>query len=71
MTPALRLWQAELGRGVRTTTMFDDLWRAACLEIEAEEWERDGLSGRADGLRTLAAALIVVAAKRKKGTAAA
>lgn len=70
-SPTLRLWQAELGTGVRTTTTFDDLWRAACLEIEAEEWERDGLPSRADKLRKLAAALIVTAAQRKKGTAAA
>ncbi|HEV8355679.1 MAG TPA: hypothetical protein VGQ17_02830 [Gemmatimonadales bacterium] len=66
-SPALRLWRAELAAGVRTTTTFDALWRGACLEIEAEEWDRDGLPERASKLRKLAAALIVAAAERKTG----
>jgi hypothetical protein len=65
-SPALRLWRAELQSGLRTATDLDPLWRAACLEAEAEEWEQDGLPKRAALLHQLAAALIVGAAERKK-----
>jgi hypothetical protein len=54
-----------LRSGVRTKSDFDPLWRAACLEIEAEEWEQDGFPDKAAHLRKLAAAVIVMAAGRK------
>jgi hypothetical protein len=66
-SPALRLWRAELRSRRRSKTDFDPLWRAGCLESEAEEAEQDGLSGRAVLLHKLAAALIVAAAERKRG----
>jgi hypothetical protein len=42
-TPALRLWRREIARGQRSTTEFDDLWRAATCEMRAVEFELDGL----------------------------
>ena len=33
----LAAWQRELDRGQRTRFQFDALWKAACLEAEAEE----------------------------------
>lgn len=68
--PALRLWRSELRRGLRTRTDFDWLWRAACLEIEAEEFEHDKLLTLASERRRLAAALVLVAAEREQGRAA-
>lgn len=35
--PALTAWRAELLRGERTALTFDSLWRAACLELNAQE----------------------------------
>lgn len=37
--PALAAWHDELRRGVRTSTTLDALWRAACTEANAREFE--------------------------------
>ena len=37
--PALDAWHAELRRGERTRHTFDALWRAACTERTAQEFE--------------------------------
>jgi len=55
--PALDLWQAELRSGKRVPDTFDVLWRRACMEIEANEAQADGLTGRAEYLRQLSAAM--------------
>ncbi len=36
--PALDLWHDELRAGLRTTTTFDTLYRAACAEADAREF---------------------------------
>ena len=36
---ALDRWHRELREGLRTTTTFDDLWRAACREAADREFE--------------------------------
>ena len=38
-TPALDAWRAELARGERTRTTFDPLFRAACAEANAAEFQ--------------------------------
>lgn len=38
--PALAAWRLELQKGLRTTTTFDALWRAACREAMAAEYEQ-------------------------------
>ena len=37
--PALAAWRDELRRGERTSTTFDALWRAACHQANAREFE--------------------------------
>ncbi len=37
--PALEAWQEELREGKRTRETFDALWRAACTEANAREFE--------------------------------
>lgn len=37
--PALEAWWDELGQGVRTPTTSDALYRAACEEANAREFE--------------------------------
>lgn len=37
--PALDKWRAELAAGLRTPYTFDDLWRAACDEMNRREWD--------------------------------
>ena len=37
--PALTAWHEELRRGERATTTSDALWRAACTEATAQEFE--------------------------------
>ncbi len=69
--PATWLWQRELRAGLRTRTDFDWLWRAACLEADADDAERDGLPTLAIERQRLAAALIVVASERSPGPVAA
>jgi len=45
MNPALAEWQKELREGKRTTTTFDDLWRAACeAKIGLESITRDAVN---------------------------
>jgi hypothetical protein len=61
---ALRQWRIELRTGARSKLDLDPLWRAACLEIEGEEAEQDGLLERAGFCRVLAAAVIVASARR-------
>lgn len=39
-TPALDLWRKELLAGARTKRTFDALWRAACCEAAALEFQR-------------------------------
>jgi hypothetical protein len=68
--PALAAWRAELAAGKRTATTFDDLWRAACAEQSAIEFEQDGLPGRAEKFRAEAREIIRQAAAAKKRGAA-
>ncbi len=58
---ARALWQAELDAGTRTRTTFDPLFRAACLECEADRWDRDGVPSVAAKCRAAADAVIVEA----------
>ena len=37
--PNLTKWRAELEAGVRDAYKFDDLWRAACDEMNQKEWD--------------------------------
>jgi hypothetical protein len=37
--PALDKWRSELAAGLRTADQFDDLWRAACDEMNQREWD--------------------------------
>jgi hypothetical protein len=37
--PALDAWHRELAAGERATETFDALWRAACCEANAREFE--------------------------------
>src|SRR6266446_4562077 len=37
--PDLDKWRAELAAGLRTAYTFDDLWRAACDEMNRREWD--------------------------------
>jgi len=37
--PALEAWQRELREGKRTRATYDALWRAACTEANAREFE--------------------------------
>jgi hypothetical protein len=55
--PALAAWRTDLAAGERTATTFDPLWRAACLEREAEETLEYGLAARAERLKAEAHAL--------------
>jgi hypothetical protein len=60
--PALAAWRRELAAGSRTTTTFDDLWRAACAEAWAEELAHT--PGIAASHRRIARAIIRRAARR-------
>ncbi len=46
--PALTAWRDELRRGLRTSTTYDPLWRSACAEMTALEFEQDRLPEIAD-----------------------
>lgn len=67
--PALAAWRAELVRGRRTPTTFDDLWRAACAEQSAIEFEADRLPSIAEGFRAKARQIVLKAARARKGVA--
>lgn len=54
---ALTHWWRELRLGVRTTFLFDRLWRAACLEAQARDFERLGLTRTGAELRAKAEAV--------------
>lgn len=75
--PALALWWGELHNGYRgqradvsSTWVKDALWRAACAEYKAMEYERDGLKETARRCRERADEALVEAARLKKGRAA-
>lgn|GEM_PF-3278746 len=67
--PALHAWRAELARGERTRSTFDHLWRAACAEQSALEFEQDGLPSIAEWFRADARRIICEAAKGKREVA--
>ncbi len=54
------VWRGELQRGERTTTTFDELWRAACLEARARDEIAEGLVGAANSDRNEAASILLV-----------
>lgn len=58
---ALPLWRAELAARLRTRETFDGLFRAACLECEAHDWERDRVPYVAERCRAEAARVIIAA----------
>jgi hypothetical protein len=64
-SPALAQWRRELQAGVRTSTDFDALWRAACFEIEAEEADSAGLHVLAASKRASAHGHVLVAKKQE------
>jgi hypothetical protein len=37
--PDLDKWREELAAGLRTAHTFDELWRAACDEVNKREWD--------------------------------
>jgi len=62
---ALARWRTELNRGDRgqradnpSTWQYDNLWRAACRDAMAGDFERAGLHSIADGLRAEARSLL-------------
>lgn len=60
-SPALSAWRRELAAGLRTPLTFAPLWRAACAEMNAVEFEAAGLpelaaSSRRDAERIVRAA---------------
>lgn len=63
---ALELWRRELAAGARTRRVMDTLWRAACREAMAIDFDRLGLHRVAENLRREAAAIIVVAARPRR-----
>ena len=64
--PALRQWQSELAAGSRTPTRFDPLWRAACAEADAREFEQEGLREIAVKCREDALRIILTEARRER-----
>lgn len=70
---ALQLWRAEVDAGVNsqqgtdsTTWRFDALWRAACYEASAEEFDRDQLPVLAAGRRAAGDRHILQATSAKR-----
>ena len=68
-TPALDEWRKELARGERTASTFDDLWKAACAEMNAIEAEADGLPDIAASYRAKAANILRRAARAQEAAA--
>lgn len=62
-TVALGQWEREVRRSQRTPNTLDALWRAACAEREAIEWDALGFPAFAASCRARAQAIIQDAAK--------
>jgi hypothetical protein len=60
---ALGQWHDEIARGIRTKYTTDALWRAACREKMAGDFERQGLPEIGQRLRREAAELLGQRAK--------
>jgi hypothetical protein len=61
--PALTAWWAELAAGKRDKLTFDPLWRAACEEMTALEFDVAGLLEIAESRRREAERIIRNAAR--------
>lgn len=55
---ALREWHRELHDGLRTKFDFDPLWLAACAEVTACDYLRQGMVVAANDERRKAAAIV-------------
>jgi hypothetical protein len=62
---ALGAWYREMAAGQRSASTFDPLWRAACLETEAQEWESMGLASIGAKCRQEARVIIALAAREQ------
>lgn len=61
--PALAAWRSELAAGKRAAWTFDPLWRAACAEMAALEFEADRLPRLAESCRRQAERIVRAAAR--------
>lgn len=61
--PALSAWRLELAKGERTDFSIDPLWRAACAEIAALEFEAAALPSLAASHRREAERIVRAAAR--------
>ncbi len=68
-TPALDTWRAELAKGERTAAMFDALWRAACAEVTALEFQHVAPILAAGCCRDAARTIRAAAAQQRRGVA--
>ena len=62
--PAIAAWDREFAGGTRTPETFDWLWRAACAEDWAREYEAMGLPTIARSYRARARSIIQKAVGR-------
>jgi hypothetical protein len=63
---ALNAWRQKVGDAPPSAWVIDDLYRAACLECEAIEYERSGLRAAADEAMARVRQLVVDAAEQKR-----
>ena len=66
---ALKRWRQELAAGTRTRLTMDRLWKAACREAMAGDFDRLGLPAVADAIRR-EAAQIILGTRHQRGRAA-